>query len=70
MPSSAGLISLLGLNVETLQCSETQIDTCQSTGRNISDGKKTLSRPVEEHQISQGRSVFVTLITLPCKGKG
>lgn len=49
MSSFSGLNNLLlGLNVEALLSSETQMGIYQSTRRNISEGRKTLSRPVEE----------------------
>jgi hypothetical protein len=49
VPSFSGLSSLLlGLNFEALQSSETPMGIYQSTRCNISEGKKTLSRPVEE----------------------
>jgi hypothetical protein len=53
VPFSSGLSSLLGLKFEALQSSETHMDIYQSARRNISEGKKTFSRPVEEPQIPQ-----------------
>ena len=63
MPSPSELSSLLGLNFEALQSSEAQMDIYQSTRRNVSEGKETLSRLNEEPQISQ-REICVCDINL------